>query len=483
MTDTRSTERRETAARSVALLLGVLCISAVLVGLTAAQDSPETETIGGYNISDATYTGNSLPLTNENPQGLTVTPDGEKAFEIGFNTGGDFNDGTYIRSYNLSDPYNLSSGSLIQSQQISGTGIDAGHSIAWNDDGTEFIQGRNDGTVHLYTVGSPYDISTVNGQGQVINAGAQIASGLHYNGTGDRLYVSQNDGSIVQYDLSTPYDPTTATQVREESFNTQSLHGAVLSDDGTYLHWADSNNANVEQYRLSDPWNISSATSDDTLNVQGGSTRDVSWGQGGKWMYETSEGGQAYQYNVTTAEIVLVGDLKLELNSYQRPGESQPYKVTYTVNGSTDDVTDNATVSSSDNATLTVYPGNNTLVAADDVSPTEVTITAEYETDQDSQNVTVAEPSITNLDHLPVWWKVNATVGDGMMLWLIVASLLAVVGTRAASPFAGIGCYVLTLAAGWIAGPVSDGVMVAAILAGLFLGLNVAANVDTSIRS
>lgn len=195
--------------------------------------------------------------------------------------------------------------------------------------------------------------------------------------------------------------------------------------------------------------------------------------------------GEAY-FDDVAVNATVPGDVSIDARNYMRPDTSQHYDIEFTPSGSNTSqvVTENATLTSSDNETLTVYESNNTIVATGNASalPATVTLTAQYEDFSGTKNVTIAKPTVENLDLLPVWWKVTATVGDGLMLWLFGAVLMAIVATRISTAFAGVGAFTMIITAGWVAGPVSNGVTVATWLMAAFLGLNLAMNIDTTIR-
>lgn len=206
--------------------------------------------------------------------------------------------------------------------------------------------------------------------------------------------------------------------------------------------------------------------------------------------HEADQGGindenmQLWVDNVEVTEA-RPGSISVDINNFQRPGTEQRYTIEFDDgSGSTSDVSKQSNVTSSHPDVLTVNESRRVLNATSNRSalPQEVTISAEYDGYTDSKNVTVAKPTVENLDLLPTWWQVNATVGDGMMLWLIGATLFAIVATRIANSFAGIGAYTMLITAGWVSGPVSDGVLVATLLTGIFLGMNLALNIDTTIQ-
>lgn len=176
-------------------------------------------------------------------------------------------------------------------------------------------------------------------------------------------------------------------------------------------------------------------------------------------------------------------DLDLQLNAYMKHGTLQSYEVYENVSGGWKDVTDSANVTSDNSSVVQVHSSNNTLQStSDETVNRQVNITATYNAMQDTEQVTVANSTVENIDILPVWWKINAVISDWAFLWIVAATLSGVVAARQSRVFAGVGAFCLVMIMGWVVGDVSRGLVIVSTFTGIFIALNVAANVDYSVR-
>lgn len=198
------------------------------------------------------------------------------------------------------------------------------------------------------------------------------------------------------------------------------------------------------------------------------------------------ESGRFDDFTVPAAESVGVDpsdDLRLDVPKYLPHNDSSHYAVEANQSGEWVDVTDSATVTPGNTDVLTFYPDNQTVVAGGNKSINErVNVTAEYAGMNATGNIVVATPTVDNLDLLPAWWSVNALLSDWTVIWILMATLIATAATRMATTFAGIGAFVMAMVMGWIMGDVPNGIMVATTFMGIFIGLNLAANIDYSVR-
>lgn len=121
-----------------------------------------TNTIYEYNINGqnsnltsgiSLANSKSVALQDSSPRDLRLSSDGTKAFLVGNATG-------YIYEYSLSAPWDIGTASFVQrsataTQESDPTGI------AVRGDGTHlYLVGDSSNTVHYYTLGSGWDIST-----------------------------------------------------------------------------------------------------------------------------------------------------------------------------------------------------------------------------------------------------------------------------------------------------------------------------------
>lgn len=193
----------------------------------------------------------------------------------------------------------------------------------------------------------------------------------------------------------------------------------------------------------------------------------------------------AANYSVTGTTgggTVASDDLELNVRPFMNHGTVQSFDVVYNDSGNRMDVTSSATVTSGNTSVITVN-SNSTITATNDSSVNErVVLTAEYNGLNTTSNVTVANVNVGNLDILPLFWRINAVLTDWTILWIIAATIAGVIGKNMSSTFGGVAAFEMVVVMGWVIGEIPRGVAIVATFYALFVGLNVAANIDYSVR-
>lgn len=179
--------------------------------------------------------------------------------------------------------------------------------------------------------------------------------------------------------------------------------------------------------------------------------------------------------NIDTSNLIQHGDTRTYGVDELRP---QPGGVNSSV-----DVTENATVTSENPDVLSVDSENNTLTATENTSVAEVVrVNASYNGSTAYKDVTVAEPTVENLEIIPGIWRFTALVGDTTVQVLLLGTFVGIVGTRGASSFAGLSLMEMAMVMGFLGGWVELGMVLASTFVAVFIGLNLAANIDYSVR-
>jgi len=123
------------------------------------------------------------------------------------------------------------------------------------------------------------------------------------------------------------------------------------------------------------------------------------------------------------------------------------------------------------------------LIATADEGVNEIVlVNASYAGLNVSDSVTVSNISVGEFPILPPWERTLALIQDTTVLTIIIATLVSIVATRASTSFGGVGAFYLVLVIGWIMGWVDTGIVLAGLILALFLGLNLAANIDYQIN-
>lgn len=184
--------------------------------------------------------------------------------------------------------------------------------------------------------------------------------------------------------------------------------------------------------------------------------------------------------------------LQLDVRKFVEHGQSVPYEVTatYIDNGQRvrEEVTADAIVTSGNASVVTVDEVNKEVVGTSDTSVNYRTyVQANWtapngDTYTDRVNVTVANKTVANFDILPTWSRVSATVSSGTARVIFIATAVGAAVAIIATGFAGLGAMTMVMIAGWILGYVNNGTVIATVLVVTFVGLNVAGNVDYTVR-
>ena len=182
---------------------------------------------------------------------------------------------------------------------------------AISDDGSKFYIGQIAGTLHQYSLSTPFDIGTATSDSKTLDVSAQTTGvySIQFGLSGTKLFVVSNNGVVYQYTLSTAWDLSTAVYDNVSfSGNAQTgnqCYGAFLSNDGLkLLLTADSSHA-VYQYTLTTAWDVSTASYDSvsfSLSAQLVWPLDLALNSAGTRMVVACRTNlKIYQYTLATA--------------------------------------------------------------------------------------------------------------------------------------------------------------------------------------
>lgn len=145
-----------------------------------------------------------------------------------------------------------------------------------------------------------------------------IPEGLFFKPDGTRMYIVGSAGDEVnEFSLSTPWDITTASYVRVFSVASQdtSPEGLFFKPDGTAMYIAGNINDSIYQYALSSAWDISSASYVRSFSIASQETApaDVFFKPDGTKMYVLGDAGNdvneyalSSAWDISTASYVQV---------------------------------------------------------------------------------------------------------------------------------------------------------------------------------
>ncbi len=212
-------------------------------------------------ISSWVYAGINKSVTTEEsvPTGLFFNSTGTKMYVAG-------SSGDDVNEYTLSSAWNVSTATY--STVFSVASQDSAQAdIYFKPDGTGFyVVGDTNNTVFQYTLGTPWSISTASYASKSFSVGTQETnpSGIWFKPDGTEMYVlGYATDAIYKYILATPWDVSTA-YYSNISFNISGQESGgnalVFNDTGTSFFVTGSTGDDINQWNMSTPWDITTAT-------------------------------------------------------------------------------------------------------------------------------------------------------------------------------------------------------------------------------
>lgn len=197
----------------------------------------------------------STTTQEDNPTSVTFKSDGTRMYIVG-TTGDDINE------YSLSNPWNPGSATFIGSRALTGESTPESH--AWSSDGGNvYVVGGTSDNVRQYSVSVPWTVANLTSTaiaGISVTGQETVPTGLTFKPDGTRMYVIGSTGDDVnEYSLSTPWNISTASFVRvSASLASQATAPQELrfSSDGTILYTVGTV-YDVNVYNLSTAWDVS----------------------------------------------------------------------------------------------------------------------------------------------------------------------------------------------------------------------------------
>lgn len=199
----------------------------------------------------------SYDLGEGSLSGVFLKQDGTKLYLIGNST-------DLVRQYDLSTPFDLNTAKVEKILNVS-TEEGAPNDLYISPDGLKlYIVGNSGVEVNEYTLSTAWDVSTATHvQAFSVSAYETVPMGLYFKPDGTKMYITGSTGDTIdEYDLSTPWDISTAVYLQEISVSAQNTTpmGVFFSPDGTHMYMVGQTSAEVNQYLLGTPWDVSTAS-------------------------------------------------------------------------------------------------------------------------------------------------------------------------------------------------------------------------------
>ena len=257
-----------TLKKTLLFLSFYFCISNIFVqNAYAILESGDTLSTSNYEVRTFDVSGEEVT-----PRDVTFSNDGKKMFVIG-------NSGDDVNEYTLSEAFNISSAVFVDSFSVSSE--DARPTgVRFNNDGSKmFIIGRDENKIFEYSLSVNFDVSEANYTGNSFDVSSQVKSvflGLAFSHDGTMMYVTDGQGhynrSVYQYSLNKSFDLSgggnlirsakTTADIETLTTNEVEPNGIAFNKNGTRMFLVGTNGNDVNQYTLSEGFNISTASFD-----------------------------------------------------------------------------------------------------------------------------------------------------------------------------------------------------------------------------
>ena len=188
------------------------------------------------------------------PHGIYVKPDGTKFYIIG-SAGDDVNE------YNMSTPFDVSTGVFSQKFSVGAQEITP-YGIEFKPDGTKmYVVGATGDDINEYDLSTPWDVSTASyNQNFSVSAQETAPMAVRFKPDGTKMYVTGSTGDDVnEYDLSTPWDVSTASFVQNKGTGESLQYGLTFTSDGAKMYTSGDALDRIKEWDLSTPWDVSTA--------------------------------------------------------------------------------------------------------------------------------------------------------------------------------------------------------------------------------
>ncbi len=341
------------------------------------------------DFSTATENSLSVSLTGQeaNATDLEFSNDGQKLFVIGTSS-----DALY--EYDLTTAFDITTASYSGNSLSVSAEDTSPQGFVFNQDGTIlFVVGNGSGSVHEYTLGTAFSLSTATSSGVNFSVSTQDTSplGIDFNAEGSKMYILGSTGdAIYEYDLTTNFGISTASysgssfSVSSQSTSPSDLE---LAPDGSFVFVLDQSVNSLISYKMDTVHRIGTASLFSELSLANSTTnsgfafsrdfRTIAVIDGTSSLTDLEVGSTAFS-EAAENNGTLVGSIIATLvgDTFTGPGENLAVTTDYTINNLITGFTPSLLVDSSGVTATLIFSGRtNSDQDTLDVSSVQFTFT------------------------------------------------------------------------------------------------------------
>jgi len=262
----------------------------------STQATAATPSGFSWHVTSASFNQNfSVATEDTSPQDVFFKPDGTKMYVTG-------NTNDEVNEYNLSTSWDVSTAVFNQNFSVATEDTEI-TGIFFKPDGTKmYILGFTGIDVNEYNLSMPWDVSTASFNQLLSIAEDTSPIGIFFKPDGTKMYIlGFSDDEVNEYNLSTSWDVSTAVFNQNFSVATEDTipAGIFFKPDGTKMYIVGFTDDDINEYHLSMPWDVSTASFNQLFSI---ATEDTS--------------PQGIFFKPDGAKMYVVGVLGVDVNEY-----------------------------------------------------------------------------------------------------------------------------------------------------------------------
>jgi sugar lactone lactonase YvrE len=276
-----------------------------MYGLGGSPDTIYQYTLSTpFDVTSASYDSKSVNVSTEDSQmnSMSFKPDGTKVYLCGTAN-------NKIYQYTLSTPWDISTATYDSVSFDTSTQDTDPQGVFLKDDGLKmYVMGDSNNTVFQYTLGTAWVVSSATYDSVSFSIATQEVNptDLFFKSDGTEMYVTgtQVNSNVYRYTLSTAWDVSSATHTSTFNIDSEdSLANSVFfKSNGAKMYIAGGSSSRVYQYSLSEPFDILTASYNDSISVTSEDTAPFGlfFKSDGTKMYTTGgTNNKVYQYTLS----------------------------------------------------------------------------------------------------------------------------------------------------------------------------------------
>ncbi len=216
-----------------------------------------------------------------------------------------------IHQFTLSTPWDVSTASVLSSYYFNGDSPATFNGFWIKPDGTKlYAVAADEGLILQYTIATPWDVTTATYDSVFFNTALGSNRNIFFRPDGLKLYITTDSAGqsqpdrVRQYTLSVAWNVSTAVYdsiFLDVASQSTGPFGCFFHPSGRFFYITDQNGGQIEEYVVSTPWDLNTASHNTsfTVSAQEGAPRSVFFHPDGiKFYIVGSSSGDVHQYDI-----------------------------------------------------------------------------------------------------------------------------------------------------------------------------------------